>query len=129
MNPNKPPRYFKITNEKEYHRGYQYHDGLNEDDNHNLYFTDLDNLHYFFDSGINLREVTVPLDSEVYISGNQLRANKIILGIKRPLNNLSTIRYLIMSGIGGLRLGEYEIKTLNQLKDAINTKIKMIYEE
>ena len=96
--------YFKITNEKECHYGYQYHDGLNILDRPfesngscvegGLYFTDLKNLSRFYKFGIWLREITIPDDALMVEdpSGGKWRADRIILGERYPLYNIGTIK-------------------------------------
>jgi hypothetical protein len=68
--------YFKITNRKETHRGFQYNDGLNTDHNPfnpsgccmggGLYFTTLENLHMFAHFGDNIRPIIVPSGVPIY---------------------------------------------------------------
>ena len=93
--------YYKVTNEKECHHGYQYKDGLNilkEEFNDNpehscvpggFYFTDYEHLHYFFHYGMWIREVTIPTDARVVLDpdGNKWRCDKIILGKKYHIEN------------------------------------------
>jgi len=106
--------YFKITNSKENHSGFQYYDGLNilEDEFNNnpaascvpggLYFSDAENIFEFLDYGSYLREVTLPINDPdfkmVKDENNKWRANKIILGKRRKLTNVSTFEYLISHG-------------------------------
>ena len=106
--------YFKITNKKENHHGFQYYDGLNElkeefnDDPDascvagGFYFTDVENIFKFLDFGIYLREITLPInDSDFRIvkdKSDKWRTNKIILGQKRNLSDVSTFQYLIDRG-------------------------------
>jgi len=94
--------YFKVTNAKENHHGFQYRNGLNVlieefNDNPNdsccaggLYFTYKENIHKFFDYGIYLRVVTLPKEDPEFKmvrdpQGDKWRANKIILGEKYSL--------------------------------------------
>ena len=68
--------YFKITNRKENHHGFQYNDGLNVDDKPfnpsgccsggGLYFTTLENLHMFENFGVNIRPIIVPSGVPIY---------------------------------------------------------------
>jgi len=110
---NVPKLYFKITNEKEKHHGFQYCDGLNvltdefNDDPKatcvagGFYFTDAEHILEFLVYGIYLREVMLPTDDpdfKIIKDENKWRANKIILGKKRDLNNVSTFQYLIDQG-------------------------------
>jgi len=94
--------YLKITNEHENHHNYQYHDGLNiliEPFNHNInescgpggfYFTTKKYIFDYFDYGIYLREVRLPLSDSDFcmvtnLHRNKCRANKIILGERYSL--------------------------------------------
>lgn len=86
--------YYKVTNEKECHHGYQYHDGLNilqEEFNSDpkafcvsggFHFTDYEHLPFYFTYGIYIREIKIPSDARIVKNpmGNKWRANKIILG-------------------------------------------------
>ena len=87
--------YYKITNKDECHRGYQYNDGLNILDrpfekegtcvHGGLYFTNKENIHYFFGYGEWLRVITIPKDAQMVqdpdtSNGIKFRADKIILG-------------------------------------------------
>jgi hypothetical protein len=100
-------RYFKVTNEKENHNGFQYQDGLNvliekfNDDPEmsccagGFYFTTKEHIHKFFDFGINLRIITLPKDEADFKmirdpEGDKWRANKIIFGEKYSLLDYKT---------------------------------------
>lgn len=107
-------KYFKITNEKENHHGFQYKNGLNlllGKFNENpkdscceggMYFTDAKNILKFLDHGIYLREVYLPLNPDLKMikdkTGNKWRANMIILGERYELSNVETFKMLIESG-------------------------------
>jgi len=96
--------YFKVTNEKECHNGFQYQTGLNVLDKPfepkgscvggGLYFTDLENLSKFYSYGVWLRVVIIPEDAMMVKdpAGDKWRANKIILGDKYPLFDVETIK-------------------------------------
>jgi len=103
-------KFFKITNRYEIHNGYAYHDGLNilqqrfnDDPNDScceggFYFTTLEYIDKFYGFGVNLREVTLPIDHSDFEmiqdpSGDKWRANKIILGKKYSLYNPKTYKY------------------------------------
>ena len=68
--------YFKITNRKENHRGFQYKDGMNSNtepfvpsgccSGGGLYFTSLENLHMFSQFGVNIRPIIVPSAVPIY---------------------------------------------------------------
>ena len=102
--------YYKITNEKENHHGFQYSDGLNiliDDFNNDpnqsyckggLYFTDAANIFEFLDYGIYLREITLPISDQNFCmvkDKNKWRANMIILGERYELSNVNTFKLLI----------------------------------
>jgi len=111
--------YFKTTNKDEKYRGFQYCEGLNVFDgefintelcsfesnvSNGIYFTDSTKIFgFFFHNSIYLRKVILPKDDpdfKMVLSdlGNEWRANKIILGKKRNLSDLDTIKYLISKG-------------------------------
>ena len=85
-------KFYKITNERENHHGYQYKDGLNIDDkpfNPNidcgeggLYFTNLENIVYFTEWGINVREIEILENSKVMVLDNKFKSECLILGKK-----------------------------------------------
>jgi len=118
--------YFKITNEKENHHGFQYYDGLNvlkekfNDDPKascvagGFYFTDVENIFEFLGYGIYLREVTLPTDDPdfkmVQDENNKWRANKIILGKRYNLNDVSTFEFLISNGADIRAKKDYAIR-------------------
>lgn len=94
--------YYKITNKKETHHGYVYHDGLNilnepfnEADNcgpGGFYFTTKQYIYKFFKWGIYVREISLPIDDpdlKVHWDKTKckFRTNKIILGKKYSLFN------------------------------------------
>ena len=105
--------YYKITNEKENHNGFQYQDGLNilqkefDDDpkhfyGHGLYFMDIQNIFPYFSYGIYLREVTLPVSDpnfKMIKVENKYRANMIIFGKRHELYNVDTIKMLIDRGM------------------------------
>jgi len=112
-------KFFKITNDKENHFGFQYRDGLNvltEEFNNDtkqsccrggFYFTDSENIFRFLWKGYYLRKVELPMgDPEfkiVYdISGDKCRANKIILGERFLLSEKKTFEYLFKEQKGNV---------------------------
>ena len=95
-------KYYKITNKNETHYGFKYQDGLNilkekfnNDENAycvpgGFYFTTKEFIHEFYEYGIYLREIELPINDPEFKmvkdpSGNKWRANKIILGNKYSL--------------------------------------------
>lgn len=102
---NQTKKFWKITNEKECHNGYQYQDGLNvlyepfNDDPEasrvkgGLYFTDEENICFFLDRGVFLREVILPTnfrELKVIVDSerNEWRANMIYFGKKYDLRDI-----------------------------------------
>nr|AEX63276.1 putative ankyrin repeat protein [Moumouvirus Monve] len=107
--------YFKITNETECHRGFQYKNGLNvlegefNDDPKDycvpgrLYFCEPKDIYHYLDYGVHLREVYLPIDNPNFkMVINPLKiygANMIILGKKYYLNDFNTWKYMIDCGL------------------------------
>ena len=120
--------YFKITNEKENHYGFQYQDGLNvlkepfsEEGScvpGGLYFTDAKHIFQFMEYGIYLREVTLPTTDKdfrmVADEGDKWRVNKIILGKKYELWNVETIKYLVEKGADVYADNNYAVRMASQ---------------
>lgn len=101
----KNKKLFRITNELENHRGFQYKTGLNIDtnnfDNKNfagngLFFGDNTNIIFFIWYGINIREVTLPDDANVIFDQNlnQYKTDKFILSDKRSLKDVQTWNWM-----------------------------------
>ena len=96
--------FYKITNEKENNDNYQYlNDGLNILNkpfvDNGFTFTNLKHIYDFLDDGVYLRIITLPQDDNdfkmVYNNNKkQWNANKIILGAKYRLDNISTFKFL-----------------------------------
>lgn len=126
--------YYKITNQKEIHHGFQYKEGLNvlkdefvTDDKVScgkggLYFTDAKNLHVFVDYGIHIRTITLPMEDPslkvVRVEGNdngkkytKWRANKIILGKRYYLLDPDVVKQF------KLPVTEYYMDTLSDIGD------------
>lgn len=95
--------YYKITNKNENHRGFVYKTGLNKLDKPfakkdqgdcvagGLYFTDKTHLHFWYDFGVNIREVAVPVDAQFVKLFGKYRADKIVFKKKHPLYSVSTV--------------------------------------
>lgn len=93
--------YYKVTNERENHNGYQYHNGLNIlegefNDNPKescvsgrLYFTDYYHLPLFFGYGTWIREVRIPQDATVIEDPEEDKwgTDMIILGNKYHIHD------------------------------------------
>ena len=104
--------YYKITNEKENHHGFQYRNGLNvlqgkfnDNPNHcgagGFYFTDIEHIFDYVYLGIYVREVTLPVNNpnfRMIKDKDKYRANMIILGKKYELAKVETIKMLIEKG-------------------------------
>src|SRR5580692_36275 len=120
------PMYFKITNEKENHNGFQYVTGLNvleeefNDDPEKscceggLYFTDAKNIFKFLEYGIYLREIQLPTNPDLKIvkdnTGDKWRANMIILGKRYELSQKETFQLLIEAGADVHANNDYAFK-------------------
>src|SRR5579872_5531766 len=94
--------YFKVTNENECHYDFQYKDGLNilpfaKSEScvpGGLYFTNQENISKFFNYGMYIRQVTIPLDAQIYKDTDKWRADKIILGHRYTISEF-IIKYKI----------------------------------
>ncbi|AAV50298.1 putative ankyrin repeat protein [Acanthamoeba castellanii mimivirus] len=119
--------YFKITNDKECHNGFQYKDGLNilqEKFNDNLedscvpgrlYFTKPKHILKYLDYGIYLREIYLPTDNPDFKmirdpTGDKYGANMIILGERRDLRNPDTWKYMVSKGVDIRAEDDYAVK-------------------
>ncbi len=90
--------FYKLTNKKEIHNGFQFKTGLNIDTiplNPNgecnpggIYFTEFDNILLWINYNgykmANIRKVIIPNNAKVYIEKNKFKADQIILD--EPLN-------------------------------------------
>jgi hypothetical protein len=102
--------YLKITNVMESHHGLQYHDGLNIDivpfarDGSccagGIYFTTPEYIGSFIHMGIWVREVTIPSDADMVMDPGEdkWRASKVILGPRKELWNVETLKWLVKNG-------------------------------
>ena len=91
---------FKLTNDTEYHNGFQFDDGLNIDtvkftpkgscEPGGIYFTEEKWIWkwicYRQQIMIYIRGVTIPNDAQVYIEENKFKADKLILGPREKIN-------------------------------------------
>jgi len=98
--PNRKKIYYKITNQKENHRGLQYRDGLIIDpikfnDNSKdscveggIYFTTKEYLHKFFGYGYWIRPIKLPSDANVVLdpSGDKYRADSLFFKPRKDFN-------------------------------------------
>lgn len=95
---NRDLKFYKITNRREKHHGFQYKTGLNIDINlfnpegecksGGLYFSDEKNITSFLDIGIYFREVTICDDSKIYIEHGKYKTYKFILGERHYIEDL-----------------------------------------
>ena len=92
-------QYFRLTNEEERHRGFQYKDGLNVDTNKfhpygqckqgGLYFFSREEIWKYpsYIGGADkvhwVREVTLPDDAEVHLEDGKRKADRFVLGPRR----------------------------------------------
>ncbi|AVG46771.1 ankyrin repeat protein [Acanthamoeba polyphaga mimivirus] len=108
--------FLKVTNFEECHNEYQYKDNLNKlegkfNDNPKdscvpgrLYFCKPKHIHKYFDYGVNLREIYLPVDNPDFKmikdpSGKKYGANMIILGKKRSLKDPDTWEFMNTIGV------------------------------
>ena len=113
LNTSATTKFYKITNEKENHFGFQYYDGLNilkeefNDDPSDqccgggLYFADLAHIFHFLDYGVHVREVILPIGTpnfQMVKCGKKYRANMLILGKRYDLNKIETYKMLLDQG-------------------------------
>lgn len=104
--------YFKITNEKENHRGLQYRDGLVKDINDfnndpkyscckgGIYFSDEKNILKFAGYGVWIRQVDIPEDAQWLKDrdGDKWRADKLFFHPRKDLFTVETIQWLMDIG-------------------------------
>lgn len=134
-------KYFKITNFRETHYGLEYKDGFNRDPipfsntgscvPGGLYFASKKYIHRFYDFGVWIRPVSLPLDNpdfKMVSDGNKFRANMINLGKRYSLLVPETYKKFKLDMPAttslirtGLRYGAFEQVTqlFNQYKDEI----------
>jgi hypothetical protein len=105
-------RYWKITNEDEWHHGLQYQDGRVDDTvpfcddlgescvPGGIYFTDTANVLGYLAYGPWVREVTVPDDAQVVEdpSGGKWRASAVVLGPRRRWADADVLQELLDGG-------------------------------
>lgn len=102
--------FYKITNENECHKNFQYVDGLNKlegDFNESvevdcveggLYFSDAKNIDMYYLFGCNLRIVTLPVDDgdfKMVRLNKKYRANMIILKEKYDLFDINNLEMIL----------------------------------
>lgn len=139
--------YFKITNEKENHDNYQYHDGLNIlNDNlststthavDGFYFTTLEHIHKFYQHGINLRIIKLPTENPDFKMvtdkyEDKYRSNMIIFGEKYSLYDIDTYTKFnldITKNKYIIDLASYygHVHILDQLMNLMNSGLKIEY--
>jgi hypothetical protein len=117
-------KYFKIFNEEDNHKGFQYNDGLNIDsipfnDDPNkscveggFYFSDGDNICEFLNYGNYIKEVSLPDDAKIVKDpdGNKWRADKLFLHERKDLTKLETWEWIISQGINIHADNEYALR-------------------
>ena len=107
-------KFYKITNAEEKHEGFQYRDGLNileekfNDDPKSecgpggLYFTSAKNILEYMGYGPYLRPVKLPWNNPNFKFmkvNDQYRANMLILGERRDLYSVNTLKMLSRQGV------------------------------
>ena len=98
-------RFFKIINKDRNHNGFQYKLGLNELPQGEFarigscvaggfYYTTFKHILEFINYGVDLFEVTIPVDAQIRKDYNKFRSDKIILGNHYSLFDISTYKML-----------------------------------
>lgn len=135
-------QFVKLTNSMEYHNGFQFCDGLNEDsvpfNPHGycraggIYFVNIDNAYEwtFYNAYVGrmkyMRMVIIPSDAQVWVEDCKFKANKIILGPRKLISKeiyekiLST--YNITAEDISRELG-YDITKDTETNTEINTEV------
>jgi hypothetical protein len=107
-----PEIYYKITNEKENHHGFQYKDRLNfldkefdedgtaESSEGGLYFTDKENIHNFLDFGVFIREIRLHTSAKFIklkddSASTKYRSNMLYLGKKYNMYSKKSLDVMI----------------------------------
>jgi len=120
--------YFKMTNDNEIHRLFQYKDGLNFDPNEfrpsgccsggGLYFTNLENLHLFKGFGKNIRPLFVPNGVPIY---DELCTDSSHMCLKTSIKSKAPIIYLLPK----IKLGSAQAINLlfNPINKSYNNKM------
>ena len=146
--------YVKIFNKTERHKGFEYHDGLNEllepfngDTTQTcvsggLYFTRTDYVHKYYGYGIYIRKISLPENDPEFKmvmdpSGDKWRANKIVLEKRYSLCDPETYKILNlktppMNFLVECAVKEDIVDNLNMLKKIYLTnsyKIRLFYEQ
>lgn len=89
-------KYYKLLHKNEIHKGFKYNDNYNEDiekvswyNNKGLHFIDKKHLRLYYDSEkhVFIREVLVPKDAKFFQKPGEYKANKIIMGPKKRIEN------------------------------------------
>jgi hypothetical protein len=93
-------KFVKLTNKSEYHNDFQFQTGLNIDhipfnpvgkcSAGGIYFTDINKyllwLTYSCQPMHWTRDVIIPNDAQVYVENNKFKCDRIILGVRQPIN-------------------------------------------
>ena len=104
--------YFKLTNKKENHNGFQFKTGLNTDilpfnDDPNdscckggLYFSDEKHIYSFLGNHYWIREVTLPENEKVIRDKrDKWRTHQLILSKRKDLSKVATWKWMLKQGI------------------------------
>lgn len=101
--------YYKVTNVKEVHYGYQYTTGLNIDpSSYGMHYTNKENIEKFLSYGFYIRKVTIPADAIIQTKSSYIwSSNKLVLedqyNIFDPVTiiifNLENSNYILSSMI------------------------------
>jgi hypothetical protein len=139
-----PEIYYKITNKKENHHGYQYKDGLNILDKAfdktneylegELYFTDKENIHNYLHYGIFIREIRLPALANCIkftsdICGTCYRSDMLYLGKKYDMYSKEALELIPEESKMHYTNGLWEMLIENDYSAKIltkNTKFMML---
>ena len=119
-------KYYKILNEKENHRDFQYKTGLNVDtvpfnpsgkcQPGGLYFSEVKDIFVYLDYGPYIREVVLPNDAKVYKEpcGTKLKADRIILKEREEWCSLKVFKRLVEEGANIHAEGDCALRCASQ---------------
>ncbi len=121
--------FYKITNGKECHNGFQYEDGLNiltdafaESGScckGGFYFTDINHILKFLTYGVYLRIVELPLTDPdfkcIKDEQNKWRSNRIIFKDRMRLLDVTTFHYLINQGADIRANNDYAVRWASEM--------------
>lgn len=138
-------KFIKLTNRNENHNGFQFKDGLNNDDQYRKKYHPLDGdgicfsryIHfteeqkagrwicYNYSPMTYMREVIVPDDAIIYVDFDKFEADKLILGPKKFIN-----KYIYLQGIklNNKILGLLEPKHMENIETYKQISLELVKE-